>query len=513
MRLIVFIHGWLLTKKYLEPLKTLMESDPDFSGSKFAIFSYDASKFSNMRLEEVAVKLSQYLDANFESSIYEELSIVGHSIGGLIARKAYLSSLEYDSKWNKALTKIVLVGTPNRGSTLSQNNIFERSWMQFMGMFNQMRLIRDAFRGSAFITNLRIDWVRIFRELEDKENKQVNAVKLPHIVLLLCGNDDKVKPEDSLDVTQFGNAEYITIENESHESVIKIKKRTEGKYKILKNALLSPMSKSSTSGYLKKTDQSINNVTFFIHGIRTKGEWTEKAAEVLKGDSNDIIVLWPKYGFFSITKFLWEPSRLARVHWFRDEYADAFVKHPLSEFNFVGHSFGTYILANTLTSFKSIKFNRVYFAGSVVQENFSWSKLFESKQIKVLRNDCAAVDIPVGFLCKALNVMGVKKLGDGGFSGFSDISKNIIQNKFLKVDTSFDGHSVALNEANFRSIKEFMLAGDPLKLIGLSEQNIVDSPPIMRHLNCFAGLYLIIALLLVMGVFWSLSIAFSYWRE
>ena len=497
LKLIVLIHGWLLANKDLDSLKTLMELDHDFEGATILVFPYDASLFSNERLDNVAEKLNLFLEKQHQISMYDQISIVGHSIGGLIARKAYLLSLKNKTKWRKSLSKIILIGTPNRGSTLSQHNMFARSWMQLMEMVNQMRLIRDAFRGSQFITNLRIDWVRTFREWEDE---QTDIDKFPHIIQVLCGKDFKVKPEDSLDVTQFGNVEHMVIKNVTHENAIKIKSRSEEKYTVIKDALLDKPSKPLSSRYLDKTDQTIDNVTFFMHGIRTKGHWTKKAAQILKGNKHNIDVLWPNYGYFPIARFLWGPSRQALVHWFRDEYSNAFVKHPLAEFNFVGHSNGTFILANTLTTFRSIKFNKVYFAGSVVPEDYPWSKIFDNLQVKTVRNDCAAIDLPVGFLCNGLNKFGIKKLGVGGYNGFLDKPRNLIQNRFLKVD-SIDGHSVALNDANFESIRDFMLDSDTTNEKGISGQSFVDHPPfLMQHLNRFAAPYLLVISLLLVAV-------------
>ena len=90
MQLIVLIHGWLLEDKDLNPLKNLMELDSEFDESNVVIFSYNASLFSNERLEDIAEELNLFLETKFQSSIYDKISIVGHSIGGLLARKAYL---------------------------------------------------------------------------------------------------------------------------------------------------------------------------------------------------------------------------------------------------------------------------------------------------------------------------------------------------------------------------------------------------------------------------------------
>jgi len=79
-------------------------------------FGYPSSK----TIEENALDLADLLEAN--SKEFGELSIIAHSLGGLIAQKAiydsYRSNLEGMKKYNylDKLTKVVLIGAPNEGT-------------------------------------------------------------------------------------------------------------------------------------------------------------------------------------------------------------------------------------------------------------------------------------------------------------------------------------------------------------------------------------------------------------
>lgn len=139
---------------------------------------------------------------------------------------------------------------------------------------------------------------------------------------------------------------------------------------------------------------------------------------------------------------------------FRDQYTQALALYADVPFHFIGHSFGTYILANSLKTFEAMRFDQVYFAGSVVPQAFDWETRFDKDQISVLRNDCAAKDYPVGFLCSALQVIWSKDLGIGGFRGFFP---GIHAAKFDQNLYFTGGHSAALDQdANLASIAEFI---------------------------------------------------------
>ena len=50
----------------------------------------------------------------------EELVIVGHSLGGLVARSACASASEHGHRWLAALTRLVFIGTPHGGAPLER---------------------------------------------------------------------------------------------------------------------------------------------------------------------------------------------------------------------------------------------------------------------------------------------------------------------------------------------------------------------------------------------------------
>ena len=543
--LAVLIHGWLLNAKQLEPLRDLLHAEEQLRDSDIFLYPYPASRFSNARLEAVSLDLCNQIEGRTKKINYDTISFVGHSIGGLIARRAFLLASPYHNQsspysWSARVTKIVLIGTPNRGSSFVEEHWWAPYAIYILVFLRQSHLIRDALRGSPFITNLRLDWVRAFRAREDQGQLLVDhgdsdalakLPPIPEIVQLVCEKDEKVLEVDSLDVTQFGNAHRELIKNETHESVIKFTRlnnhkhtkirnffltikdalvnnpfeREHLKYCKIRNAILTDTKKQKRRMYLENVKLNITNTTFLIHGIRTRGDWTERASEIIQGKDAHIEVLKPKYGYFQILKFLWGPTRQARVEWFRDRYVQAFVEYPKSSFNYVGHSNGTYILANTLKQFQSIVFDRVYFAGSVVPQSFEWPEYFDSGQLQYLRSDRASRDVPVGFLCAGLHKLGIKNLGAGGYTGFREKPSKFYENVLKVKGSQFDGHSIALNPENYKTIRTF-LTGNPEEgkkpPSNLTGSTVPSSrkDKIMNHLHENAGVYFIFLVMIVFGI-------------
>jgi pimeloyl-ACP methyl ester carboxylesterase len=67
---------------------------------------------------ELASLLERLLDAWAARS--PELAIVGHSMGGLVARSAYRQAAEAGHAWPERLRKLVFLGTPHHGAPLER---------------------------------------------------------------------------------------------------------------------------------------------------------------------------------------------------------------------------------------------------------------------------------------------------------------------------------------------------------------------------------------------------------
>ena len=122
-----------------------------------------------------------------------------------------------------------------------------------------------------------------------------------------------------------------------------------------------------------------------LHGIRTRGVWQKDLVPVLA--RHGFIPYALDYGSFSVFKFASRRTRARKLEWFRDEYervaAEAGVHRP----SIVAHSFGTYLVAGLLVKYPEVVFDKVIFAGSIVDRDFDWPARIEAGQVNLVRND------------------------------------------------------------------------------------------------------------------------------
>jgi hypothetical protein len=79
----------------------------------------------------------------------------------------------------------------------------------------------------------------------------------------------------------------------------------------------------------------------------------------------------PRYKYFSALEFLLPADRRAKTYDFADMYAEMLAKAPVNTpINFAGHSFGTYMMGRCTKEYEAFAFNRVYLAGSVLDERY-----------------------------------------------------------------------------------------------------------------------------------------------
>jgi pimeloyl-ACP methyl ester carboxylesterase len=115
-------------------------------------------------------------------------------------------------------------------------------------------------------------------------------------------------------------------------------------------------------------------VVFLLHGIRTQGEWAQRTASVLEIDPS-IRARPIRYEFFDALRFLL-PLAAARERPIRritGLLRDELSRQP-QYVSVIAHSFGTFILARILDREPDIRFHRVVLAGSIVSDDFDWSR-------------------------------------------------------------------------------------------------------------------------------------------
>lgn len=143
-------------------------------------------------------------------------------------------------------------------------------------------------------------------------------------------------------------------------------------------------------------DLSVTRVVYVMHGIRDYGEWTDKVRRAIEAEEpqgQKTVVVNQKYGHFPMLPFILYWDRQRNVRLFMDEYTENVATFPRAEsFEYVGHSNGTYILASALQKYKTLKVDRVYFAGSVVPKYYKWIDLLDDNRVAHVVNIVAAED-------------------------------------------------------------------------------------------------------------------------
>jgi pimeloyl-ACP methyl ester carboxylesterase len=154
-----------------------------------------------------------------------------------------------------------------------------------------------------------------------------------------------------------------------------------------------------------------------IHGIRTKAIWQSNFSAIM-GRYN-ILCCPYRYGYFSLLRFLWRPSRDKMIDLFYEFYSRVVEKYgegidldnEMKRPSIVAHSFGSYILGYCMLKYPDVKFDKVILCGSILPENFDWDTIVFRDQISFLRNEYGVYDYwakIVGFIVPNTGMSGVK---------------------------------------------------------------------------------------------------------
>jgi len=210
-------------------------------------------------------------------------------------------------------------------------------------------------------------------------------------------------------------------------------------------------------------DSDVELVVFVLHGIRDWGHWTKDMADKITHKAAvagvKAIPVKPSYNYFSMVSFLFWLKRWKNVRWFMDEYTGVVAKYPKARIGFVGHSNGTFILANALSRYSTTRFDRVALAGSVVPRAFPWDQFSDEKRVAGICNAIASADWVVAIFPRFFELFAEltgrsSEIGSGGYLGFLDNSAqaNVIQ-------YARGGHGTAIGQSYHEAIVDFLISG------------------------------------------------------
>ncbi|MFN6540048.1 MAG: lipase family alpha/beta hydrolase [Nostoc sp. EkiNYC01] len=452
----------------------------------------------------LSTELKAKIDAKWRrKGPFDEVILIGHSLGGVLIRQTYLLASgiypDYDqSPWYEYVRRFVLFASPNRGLDPTQSLI----WRMVMAFekatsFSLRRLmpLQDFIRGSAFITNLRVEWIRHFND---------ESYYPLTIVQLLGAKDGKITRDDSVDLEQFPDAFHIDIPDAEYTNIHRVDyaEDSEERYHLIREAILSNQPLDENPNLAPSIAR--NNVVFILHGIRASNSgWVKQIKEKILQEDPDTVVITSSYGYFSAFNFFLPGIRQSNIAWFLDEYSYYFAKYANINFHFIGHSNGTYILGESLKKVPGMKFKRVYLAGSVLPKEYPWKKIFDKGQVEKLCNARSSFDWPVGILCSGLRGVGMADIGTGGFDGF------LMGDIRLQEFCYFNGdHGKPLEESNHTNIIKYILTGIISQPEGLKSEAEISNFQFFSRISPFTTrlIFLGITIVNLFFIFYNFSL-------
>lgn len=481
-----------------------------------------ASLFSLTDPNRIVIDLLRKIDnvlekAKADANPINNIVLIGHSLGALIARKLYVvacgetpkapfekifsernSTTNSHLPWAGNVNRIILLAGMNRGWRVSHHISLWRAPLWALGsvtgylirsVTRKWPLIFKIRRGAEFITQLRIQWLRMRQRVAGPPSETRGAVQSPGGALtiqLLGSVDDMVAPEDNVDLVSGGDFLYFDVPYSGHADVIdfddprkdSVSGKSFGSYRrerflfaltasreILDREAVIPSDERFT---IPNTE--VEKMVFVIHGIRDAGYWTHKIARRIKQratcqDENGnarSLATWAtetsSYGYFPMLPFIFPWYRRQKVEWLMDQYTEALARYPNASISYVGHSNGTYLLAKALDIYPCCQFENVVLAGSVVSQRYKWQDLMgdNNKRVKSILNFVATSDWVVAFFPKVFQMLHLQDLGSLGHDGFGfkPLGRNMYEAEWVR-----GGHGAAIAEPMWDMIADFVISG------------------------------------------------------
>ncbi|MCF2526276.1 alpha/beta hydrolase [Yinghuangia soli] len=460
-RLVVFVpaitgrtEAWTDLQKRLAELDGYSAADCDYR-----VVPHGGRSYKPGSVKDLAKAVGAHIHELWTTGDYGDVVLVGHSMGGLVLRQAYLDALGANGPtgrrpWAAKVDRIVLFASLNRGVDVSRHRAWwlpAAAWSARVLPVLRRWLVHDLLRGSDFITNLRISWIR-----------EINALDHPPLIRQFLGTEDNlVTDDDSSDVRAFPTGEEVPLAGATHNNLLQVDLAPdpETRFRLIAEAFTTPR----PTAVIPEIGKPEKRVVILLHGIRAGNTtWVKDLKELLKAQDPDTEVVAATYGRFSARKFVLPITRRKYIGWLEDMYAEQLARNPKATFHFVGHSNGTYLLGHSLKRIPGMRFQRVLLTGSVLPPSYGWTERIDQGQVGWIRNDRASRDVPVAVLCAGLRGFRMRDIGTGGVDGFND-------DPATKTEVYYHdgGHSAALEPQHLDGIAKYVLTGDTKPPSGL----------------------------------------------
>jgi len=494
-RLVVLLHAYMQSPERMSHVRRAVEEA--WPQADILVPPLPLGRFSFANAASLARLVFEQIDQMIDRKAavgagYDDIVLVGHSIGALLARRIYVlacgetekapfedspdDSLEPRKDWAEKVTRIVLLAGMNRGWSISHHMGLLLATGMTLGTFlanilmiftRKRMVILQVRRGAPFLTQLRLQWIAMEHQALKEKRKSATVVQL------LGSVDDLVSPEDNVDLVAGQNFVYLDVPWSGHKSVILMDETPQGRARreVFLQALTESKESLTAAAAMPsdekppEPEEKVSDVIFVIHGIRDAGHWTQKIARYVQRAGNRPPKVYSMetsaYGYFAMFSFLLPSRRRAKVEWLMDQFAEAQALYPGAKFSFVGHSNGTYLLAKALKEYRACRFENVVFAGSVVPRRYNWIAAQERGQVTSILNYVASRDLIVAWFPGAIELLHLQDLGSAGHNGFDQLTGASAPGLY-QCGPVPGGHAAALREENWKAIAHFIVHGRPM---------------------------------------------------
>src|SRR5215470_7637458 len=163
---IILVHGFASKHWIWDDFISCVKQDTASSDFDFYSFEYDAFWESPVNLDDAALALAQQIERVRSLNHHQNIILIGHSIGGLVARAAVLygrgarGTEKYRWAEENCLRRLVLIASLNRGTRYFEQHRFQRFLAGVKYKPKGRPFFLEQFlHGSPFVTNLRLDWI------------------------------------------------------------------------------------------------------------------------------------------------------------------------------------------------------------------------------------------------------------------------------------------------------------------------------------------------------------------
>jgi len=519
-------------------------------GARCLLPELPLSIFSVDDPNRVVVELLEIIDDEVDHAAktgdpITNIVLIGHSLGALLARKLYVAACgEISSapledvfaesgdrttdgrlaarEWAPRVSRLILLAGTNRGWQINHHMGRARASLWRLGLVvsrvtrllrRREPLITSVRRGAAFVTQLRIQWIR----MRQRYTRDAGIVVGGALAIQLLGSlDDMVAPDDNIDLVSGGDFVYLDVPWSGHSSVVDMDDSSAGRVRrevfvralteptnLLRDAAIVPADEKFSA-----PDERVQRLVFVIHGIRDVGHWTHKIARRVKTRAQRPVHEWAtetsSYGYFPMLHFVLPRYRREKVEWLMDQYTEALARYPNATFSFVGHSNGTYLLGKALELYPCCSFDHVVFAGSVVQSSYDWKQYLNNDppRVKAVLNFVATTDWVVAIFPKFFELLRLQDLGSAVHDGFIATSNN---SNLHEVSYVQGKHSAAIAESMRDTIADFVIDGKmPAGEIGRLKKERSTWLVLLGRVPWFGWLAIAVVIIAVwLGIAWA----------